>query len=316
MKKFYEETWFSIVLLVVFFPIGLFTMWKYTNWKKNIKIIVTVSLIGLIVLSAIFSPKITTYSSEVTYTIPGEPAKPAVTKKVDNIQTKINGEYVIGMAPKEYATGKEKEFTTSQSGNYIAGEDFPEGVYDLVPVSGGGNVQGSGLNEIMGVGGNDFYTNYFDNKEFKAGDSLKVSGVSLKLVPQTNDKFFIPDGTYNLTAIEGGGNVTGSGLNEIMGVEGGSFYVRNYDNAKLTDGAKLRLSGVALELEPKVKEIVVEKAVDATPDVNITENYTITNGKGAIPTCTINDERVGCDELEKLDDLKKDIDKQMKSDEK
>ncbi len=57
MKKFYEETWFSIVLLVVFFPLGLFTMWKYTDWNKNIKIIVTISLLALTILNTILTSK-------------------------------------------------------------------------------------------------------------------------------------------------------------------------------------------------------------------------------------------------------------------
>lgn len=40
--KFYKKTWFIILLLTFFFPVGLFLMWKYANWSKAAKIIVTV----------------------------------------------------------------------------------------------------------------------------------------------------------------------------------------------------------------------------------------------------------------------------------
>lgn len=41
-KKWYEKTIVIILLLIFFFPAGLFLMWKYTDWKKIIKIIITV----------------------------------------------------------------------------------------------------------------------------------------------------------------------------------------------------------------------------------------------------------------------------------
>ena len=44
-----------IALLILFFPVGLFLMWKYTNWKKPIKGIIT-ALILIIALSGIVSP--------------------------------------------------------------------------------------------------------------------------------------------------------------------------------------------------------------------------------------------------------------------
>lgn len=38
---FYTKTWFTVVALLLFFPVGLFTMWKYMNWNKIIKIGIT-----------------------------------------------------------------------------------------------------------------------------------------------------------------------------------------------------------------------------------------------------------------------------------
>lgn len=40
-KKWYQQTGWIIFLLIVFFPVGLFLMWKYTNWNKWLKIGIT-----------------------------------------------------------------------------------------------------------------------------------------------------------------------------------------------------------------------------------------------------------------------------------
>ena len=36
-KKWYQQTWAIIILLVFFFPAGLYLMWKYANWSAQIK---------------------------------------------------------------------------------------------------------------------------------------------------------------------------------------------------------------------------------------------------------------------------------------
>lgn len=39
--KWYQKTWVVILFLVFFFPVGLFLMWKYSNWNKVVKGAVT-----------------------------------------------------------------------------------------------------------------------------------------------------------------------------------------------------------------------------------------------------------------------------------
>ena len=48
----YKRTWFIVVMLIYVFPVGLFLMWKYTNWKQWVKIAVSV-VIAIIWLSMI-----------------------------------------------------------------------------------------------------------------------------------------------------------------------------------------------------------------------------------------------------------------------
>lgn len=55
-KKWYQKTGWIIAWLILFFPIGLFLMWKYANWKKPVKGIVSV-LFAFAIIGAALSPK-------------------------------------------------------------------------------------------------------------------------------------------------------------------------------------------------------------------------------------------------------------------
>lgn len=41
-KKWYQSTLAIIASLIIFFPLGLFLMWKYASWNKILKIVITV----------------------------------------------------------------------------------------------------------------------------------------------------------------------------------------------------------------------------------------------------------------------------------
>lgn len=71
------------------------------------------------------------------------------------------------------------------AGNYTAGKDFTAGTYDLVVVSGGGNVSTADgkLNAIMGTDSDDSYLKNYHNVEFKDGAVLNISGVTISLTP-------------------------------------------------------------------------------------------------------------------------------------
>ena len=55
-EKWYEKTAVIILFLILFFPVGLFLMWKYANWNKTIKISITV-LIAIVLIVNIFGGK-------------------------------------------------------------------------------------------------------------------------------------------------------------------------------------------------------------------------------------------------------------------
>ena len=53
--KFYQRSWFTILMLIIFFPVGLYLMWRYKKFPFPVRVIVSV-FFGLIVVSSILNP--------------------------------------------------------------------------------------------------------------------------------------------------------------------------------------------------------------------------------------------------------------------
>lgn len=69
-QKWYQKPAWIIVLLVLFFPLGLFLMWKYTDWDKKIKIGITLLILFILMASRGGNNK-----NIVTKTVPVNEAK-------------------------------------------------------------------------------------------------------------------------------------------------------------------------------------------------------------------------------------------------
>jgi hypothetical protein len=81
---------------------------------------------------------------------------------------------------------------TLSNGNFTAGTDFAEGVYNIVAVKGGGNVSSSntlngGINAIMGTKeqntGVDIYEQKYFNISLPKDTVLTIDGVTIDLIP-------------------------------------------------------------------------------------------------------------------------------------
>ncbi|MDE5779167.1 MAG: hypothetical protein K2I10_11765 [Lachnospiraceae bacterium] len=83
-------------------------------------------------------------------------------------------------------SGKEIELS---SGNFVAGTDFEVGTYDITCTAGQGNVNSDnmfdgGLNEILTTdASSDMGITMFKNATFEEGNTLTVSGCTIKLTP-------------------------------------------------------------------------------------------------------------------------------------
>ena len=75
------------------------------------------------------------------------------------------------------------------SGNYISGEEIESGFYNIIAVSGTGNLSSSnmfdgGLNEMFGIDdGTGFYAEEFHNISLSEGVELTVSGLTIRMIP-------------------------------------------------------------------------------------------------------------------------------------
>ena len=172
------------------------------------------------------------------------------------------------------------------SGHYTVGIDFPAGTYDIVAVSGGGNVSSSnifsgGINAIMSVDtSSGMYEQEYSNIRLPEGTVLSISGVRIKITSDNasgeplkkreqpiaetvelgNGNFVagedFPTGVYDIVAISGGGNVSSDnmfdgGINAIMGVDQSSgMYEQGYKNIELPEGTTLSVDGVRIQLVP------------------------------------------------------------------
>ncbi len=90
--KWYQRMSFIIALLVFFFPVGLVLMWKYTNWSKKTKWIVTgiVIFIFFSIGSSSSSKPNTTTEAQRASNKPEriEPTKTPVKKEPTKVQPK------------------------------------------------------------------------------------------------------------------------------------------------------------------------------------------------------------------------------------
>lgn len=99
-QKWYQKTFGIILLLIFFFPIGLYLMWRYGKWNKTVKIVVTAALV-IIGIGSLFTPKVKVNSIALSI--------PDVQEEYD-INTDIPVDIVI---TPEDATSKELEYFTS-----------------------------------------------------------------------------------------------------------------------------------------------------------------------------------------------------------
>lgn len=44
-QKFYQESWFVILMLVVFFPVGLFLMWKHKKFNFAARVVISIVMV-------------------------------------------------------------------------------------------------------------------------------------------------------------------------------------------------------------------------------------------------------------------------------
>lgn len=131
-KKWYEKSGWIIFWLIVFFPVGLFLMWKYSDWKKIVKLIISVFFAFGVVMSSFSSENIDEISlsadtgyhyniySEVPIEIKTAPSGcpiPEIAFSASGGEVKVSGDSVLFVAqqPGEYEVFAEYEGVKSNT---------------------------------------------------------------------------------------------------------------------------------------------------------------------------------------------------------
>lgn len=107
---------------------------------------------------------------------------------IAGVKVRITSKNASGKPLKERNQDMSDSFTL-KNGHFVAGEDFPAGVYDIIAEDGYGNVYSDnliqGINAIMGTEDNELLKpeRTFKNVLLKERTTLSVDGVTVKLVP-------------------------------------------------------------------------------------------------------------------------------------
>ncbi len=110
---------------------------------------------------------------------------------ISGVTVKISSQKASG-EPLKSREQSNTETVNLGNGNFVAGEDFSAGVYDIVAVSGGGNVSSDnmyngGINAILGTPDKnsiiDMYEQEYKNISLPEGITLRIDGVNVDLIP-------------------------------------------------------------------------------------------------------------------------------------
>ena len=107
-EKISQKTWFTVLFLIIFFPVGLFTMWKYKKFNKVARIIIT-AIFVISFVSAFFEPDDSTDSAGQSSKATTESqAKKVTSKKATTAKAKKS-------VPTEYSSALRKAETYGNS---------------------------------------------------------------------------------------------------------------------------------------------------------------------------------------------------------
>ncbi|WP_196595203.1 DUF4352 domain-containing protein [Pectinatus frisingensis] len=187
-KKFYQRSWFVILMLIVFFPVGLYLMWKDTTWSKKAKVIISI-IFALLIINAAINKDDKNQPVEQPQTVQqqtnkSENKQPAKEKKKDFEDWTVNVEGV----------GKIKGGISSNVGIAVIGinttnsigDDFSsqqaQGKFVVVKVA-----VSNGQNDAITVDSNSFKLIDDKNREFSAS----VEGMTALQMSNGNAKGFL-----------------------------------------------------------------------------------------------------------------------------
>lgn len=171
-KKWYQKTWFTILMLIFFFPVGIVLMWMYREkWHIAVKIAISAFLmllggnwvVAVILIIVIVCIQKKNHSPNSGKGIEKDKTSDTFSGIPNNNRiAKVNNPPSI-----------EKNDLVLSAGRYVGGRDIRTGIYDLVVVSGSGIVETDSKDRF-----HEFLSyeeeNSYNNLEISNGTILKI----------------------------------------------------------------------------------------------------------------------------------------------
>jgi hypothetical protein len=135
-NKWYNKTWLVVILCLVFFPIGLYALWK-SNTKTNWKIAWTVLIGWIVFVNARNMDSTSTASADVATTAPEkeqtleEKSKAAEAKIKEQLQTDIAARENNTLTP-EQLVGAYTDNEVRADGNFKGKTFYVDGVIESI----------------------------------------------------------------------------------------------------------------------------------------------------------------------------------------
>jgi len=255
-KNVFQSDWFILILLFVFFPIGLILMWKEKSFTKGVRLLFS-SVGSLIFLFTLFS----NYSSPQDKSTDGDLQEEQVLRDEQeeeeySEETVNSNEEQANQLTRDNSTARE---TDLNSGKFIGGQDIPEGRY-VITASNSGNFFIKGdlpINEILDP--TEEYGVKSVTTQIIEGLEIEISGINLvNFKPAVTKKMSkltpgywqvgldIQEGRYDVIP-SGSGNFfvyseVGNNVNEILD-ESGKNGIQKY-SLTISDGDIIYISSI------------------------------------------------------------------------
>jgi len=267
-QKWYEKNFVIILFLIFFFPVGLFLMWKYTNWNKVVKIVISI-FFGIVVIANLTGNKNnqtqTTKTDTAAVQEKEKPKEKTEEEKTAEAAKQKAEDDKKAKADEEKKAKAEKEAKKIKAGTYKVGPDIAAGEYLVISKNTAyiqcskdstGNLESVVFNDNLSTGSNSYVT-------LNEGEYFKLSGGEMYPVAQApsvvpkdglyKDGMYkvgsdIPAGEYKVKVTGGNGytEVSTSSRHQTDDiVSNENLDADSYITVK--DGQYLKISGVQIQ---------------------------------------------------------------------
>lgn len=203
--KWYEKTWATILFLILFFPAGLYLMWRYRNWNKILKGVIT----GFFALCVIANMANGGSNSNTTNTVTKESVKQeeststntdanSSVQKEENKETKEVEDKKDSNIPTEYIAALKKAQMYSDNMHMSKA-----GIYDQLTSEYGEKFPAEAAQYAIDNVKADWNKNALEKaKSYQKDMAMSKSAIQDQLISEYGEKFTADEAQYAVNNLE------------------------------------------------------------------------------------------------------------------